>query len=112
MATDASNDRKGGIVNAGIAQKRSVRRQPVLTTHKLVNKHDPFAWGTCAQKAAENALVLDEVCHMALFTLDLVELSDVGAIGVSAMRHGPSVKLFFEKRNSYDYWCSKGDQKQ
>ena len=31
----------------------------------LVCKHGPFTWGASAEKAVENALVLDEAAHMA-----------------------------------------------
>lgn len=34
----------------------------------LVSKHGPFAWGKNSAKALENAVVLDEVAHMALLT--------------------------------------------
>lgn len=34
----------------------------------LVAKHGPFAWGPTPDKAVENALVLEETCHMAVLT--------------------------------------------
>lgn len=34
----------------------------------FVRKHGPFTWGADAEKAAENALVLDEVSHISLIT--------------------------------------------
>jgi len=34
----------------------------------LVKNHGPFCWGQNPQKAVENALVLEEVAHMAYFT--------------------------------------------
>jgi L-ribulose-5-phosphate 4-epimerase len=37
----------------------------------LVSKHGAFTWGASARKAVENALVLDEVAHMALLTEEL-----------------------------------------
>ena len=47
---------------------RSRNIDPDATPAVLVNKHGPFAWGASARKAVENALVLDEVCHMALLS--------------------------------------------
>ena len=37
----------------------------------LVGGHGPFCWGQNASKAVYNAAVLEEVCHMALNTLQL-----------------------------------------
>jgi L-ribulose-5-phosphate 4-epimerase len=37
----------------------------------LVSKHGAFTWGGNARKAVENAIVLDEVAHMALLTEEL-----------------------------------------
>ena len=34
----------------------------------LVSKHGPFTWGDTVEKAVENALVLDEIAHMAYCT--------------------------------------------
>lgn len=41
---------------------------PIAVPGVLVNKHGPFAWGVSCAKALENAVVLDEVAHMALLT--------------------------------------------
>lgn len=38
---------------------------PAATPGVLVCKHGPFTWGESAEKAVENALVLDETAHMA-----------------------------------------------
>lgn len=37
----------------------------------LVNNHGPFAWGDTPAKAVENAAVLEYVCEMAYYTLDI-----------------------------------------
>ena len=37
----------------------------------LVAEHAPFAWGASPQQAVHNAVVLEEVARMALYTLAL-----------------------------------------
>ena len=37
----------------------------------LVNKHGPFVWGDNPRKSVENALILEEICHMAYLTRSL-----------------------------------------
>ncbi|MFM2486430.1 L-ribulose-5-phosphate 4-epimerase [Celerinatantimonas yamalensis] len=37
----------------------------------IVNQHGPFAWGTSPSNAVHNAVVLDEVARMALYTLQI-----------------------------------------
>ena len=46
---------------------KSVTATPAV----LVCKHGPFAWGTSAKKAVENALVLEECAYMAYITRTL-----------------------------------------
>jgi L-ribulose-5-phosphate 4-epimerase len=41
----------------------------------LVAGHGPFAWGNSAAKSVYNAAVLEEICKMALFTLQLDPLN-------------------------------------
>jgi L-ribulose-5-phosphate 4-epimerase len=41
---------------------------PLAIPGVLTIGHGPFTWGTTVSKAVENAIVLDEVAHMALFT--------------------------------------------
>lgn len=47
---------------------RTRRLDPAAVPGVLVNKHGPFAWGSTCAKSLENAVVLDEVAHMALLT--------------------------------------------
>ncbi len=47
-------------------QKRGV--DPLGTPGVLVSKHGPFTWGRDPMKAVENALVLENIAHMALMT--------------------------------------------
>ncbi len=44
---------------------------PLHVPGVLVGNHGPFAWGANAEKAVYNAVVLEEVARMALFTLQL-----------------------------------------
>jgi L-ribulose-5-phosphate 4-epimerase len=44
---------------------------PMSIPAVLVKSHGPFAWGTSAKKAVENALVLEECAYMAYITRTL-----------------------------------------
>lgn len=48
----------------------------------LVHRHGPFTWGKDAFKAVENALILEEVCKMALNTEQAASFSKVSNIGI------------------------------
>lgn len=50
---------------------------PLAVPGVLTIGHGPFTWGHTVEKAVENAVVLDEVAHMALFTEVLNEHHDV-----------------------------------
>ncbi|GHU36994.1 hypothetical protein FACS1894192_04810 [Bacilli bacterium] len=41
---------------------------PLAVPGVLTIGHGPFTWGATVGKAVENAIVLDEVAHMAMFT--------------------------------------------
>ncbi len=45
--------------------------EPVQLPGVLVNNHGPFAWGTDAQNAVHNAVVMEEVAKMAYRSLNL-----------------------------------------
>lgn len=47
------------------------RRNPMEIPGILVSEHAPFAWGNSADDAVHNAVVLEEVARMALFTVML-----------------------------------------
>jgi len=55
-----------GLVIAETFQTRGI--DPAAVPAVLVCKHGPFAWAPTPEKAVENALVLDEVAHMAFLT--------------------------------------------
>ena len=44
---------------------------PAEVNMVLVGGHGPFCWGNTADKAVYNAAVLEEVCHMALNTIQI-----------------------------------------
>jgi len=55
--------------NAIVQHFRSIGCNPSEINMVLVAGHGPFAWGKTADKAVYNAAVLEEVCKMALITL-------------------------------------------
>ena len=48
----------------------------------LIHRHGPFTWGENAQKAVENALILEETCNMAYRTESVAALSTDSNIGI------------------------------
>ena len=48
----------------------------------LIHRHGPFTWGENAQKAVENALILEEICNMAYRTESVAALSKDSNIGI------------------------------
>lgn len=57
-------EKNTGKVIVETLQRREI--DPAACPAVLVCKHGPFAWGTDCRKSVENALVLEEVAHMAL----------------------------------------------
>jgi len=58
--------------NTGVAIIRAFEhRDPVSIPAVLVANHGPFAWGSDAAKAAENAWMLEAVARMAYFTISI-----------------------------------------
>ncbi|MBD3308729.1 L-ribulose-5-phosphate 4-epimerase [candidate division KSB3 bacterium] len=53
-------------------------KNPAHIPGVLVNNHGPFAWGTDAAKAVENAVVLEEVAKIAYRTITLT--ANIGAM--------------------------------
>lgn len=48
----------------------------------LIHRHGPFTWGENAQKAVENALILEEICNMAYRTESVAAFSTDSNIGI------------------------------
>ncbi len=51
--------------------RRFVGRDPLEMPAVLVAGHGPFAWGRSAAEAAHNAVILEYLAKMALFTLEI-----------------------------------------
>ncbi|MFC3395430.1 L-ribulose-5-phosphate 4-epimerase [Brenneria rubrifaciens] len=57
---------------------QSSQLSPVTIPAVLVNAHGPFAWGKDADNAVHNAVVLEEIAYMGIFSRQLTpELSDM-----------------------------------
>ena len=69
-----------GKVIAEEFEKRGIK--PAECPAVLVHRHGPFTWGKDAAKAAENALILEEVSKMAYQTESVAALSDKSDIGI------------------------------
>ncbi|NLA48132.1 MAG: L-ribulose-5-phosphate 4-epimerase [Bacteroidales bacterium] len=54
-------------------------RNPLTMPAVLVASHGPFTWGTCPADAVYNAVVLEEVAHMAVISVRLAG-PDIGQI--------------------------------
>ncbi len=62
-------EKNTGLVISETFQSQNI--DPVAMPAVLVKNHGVFTWGHSAAKAVENAVVLEEVAKMALFTLQL-----------------------------------------
>lgn len=63
---DAYEANTGAVIIETLGQ-----RNPLEMPGILVSEHAPFAWGKTADEAVHNAVVLEEVARMALFTVML-----------------------------------------
>lgn len=54
--------------NLILTTMKNLRLDPAEITMILVAGHGPFTWGETAEKAIHNAVVLEEICRMALYT--------------------------------------------
>lgn len=60
----------------------ALNADPLEIPAVLVHRHGPFTWGADSFKAAENALILEEVCKTALLTEQIASYSDNSDIGI------------------------------
>ncbi|WP_337264809.1 MULTISPECIES: L-ribulose-5-phosphate 4-epimerase [unclassified Serratia (in: enterobacteria)] len=63
----------------------------------LVNAHGPFAWGKDAQDAVHNAVVLEEIAYMGIFSRQLTP-------GIGAMQQVLLDKHYLRKHGKHAYY--------
>ena len=66
----------------------------------LVGSHAPFAWGKTVEKAVENAVVLENIAHLASETLKI-------EAAAQAMQHELLDKHFLRKHGPGAYYGQK-----
>lgn len=72
---DAGYEKETGNVIVATFKERGLA--PLEIPGVLLQGHGPFTWGKDAQSAVMNAVVLDEVCKMNLFTRQLNPFAEV-----------------------------------
>ncbi|MBV9302721.1 MAG: L-ribulose-5-phosphate 4-epimerase AraD [Acidobacteriaceae bacterium] len=74
--------------------RRFAGLDPLDTPAVLVSGHGPFTWATSAAEAAHNAVVLEELAHIAYLTftikVDVEQISDTLRDKHFFRKHGPS----------------------
>ena len=70
---------------------------PTAIPAVLVNAHGPFAWGSSADNAVHNAVVLEEVAYMNLFSRQLTP-------GIAAMQQVLLDKHYLRKHGASAYY--------
>jgi L-ribulose-5-phosphate 4-epimerase len=84
--------------NTGIAIIRTFAKlDPIAIPAVLVANHGPFAWGTDARKAAENAWMLEAVARVAYLTVEI----DPHAQGIGKSLHD---RHFLRKHGKNAYY--------
>ena len=69
----------------------------------LVKNHGPFTWGATPEKAAENAVTLEEVAKMAFITRQI-------KADAPEIEQYLSDKHYFRKHGKNAYYGQKGDK--
>lgn len=67
-STEVAADYEGNTGHAIVETFNQRQINPCDVPAILMNGHGAFTWGSTPDKAVENSIVLDEVCHMALLT--------------------------------------------
>lgn len=62
-------EKNTGLVIIETIEERNI--EPLSVPGIIISSHGPFSWGETAAKAVQNALVLEEVAKMALFTEEI-----------------------------------------
>jgi len=87
--------------NTGLVIVETMKsRCPLAMPAVLVKNHGPFAWGEDGHKSVENAMVLEEVAHMALLSYGLRG-------GLQAAPGDLIDKHFFRKHGTNAYYGQK-----
>lgn len=76
-------------------------RNPAYTPGVLCVNHGPFTWGKDAKEAVHNAVVLEEIARMALFTEEL-------RVNVPQAPDYLQDKHFYRKHGEHAYYGQKG----
>ncbi|AXF77034.1 L-ribulose-5-phosphate 4-epimerase [Erwinia tracheiphila] len=76
---------------------RSRNINPAAVPAVLVNAHGPFAWGSSADNAVHNAVVLEEVAYMGIFSRQLTP-------GISDMQQVLLDKHYLRKHGANAYY--------
>ena len=88
------NDYEKETGNLIVSHFKALALNPAEVNMVLVGGHGPFCWGATADKAVYNAAVLEEVCHMALNTIQIVpgaqSLPDYIVDKHYQRKHGPN----------------------
>ncbi len=71
------NDYEKETGNLIVSHFDNLKLNPEEVNMVLVGGHGPFCWGTTPDKAVYNAAVLEEVCHMAMNTLQINPTQDI-----------------------------------
>lgn len=91
------NDYERHIGEMIIKKIRQSKIDPRQCPFILVANHGPFAWGKDAAAAAENAIVLEQICQMALWTFFLKK-------NMKAIPQALIDKHFFRKHGAHAYY--------
>jgi L-ribulose-5-phosphate 4-epimerase len=79
---------------AEVIVRRFSGRDPLATPAVLVSGHGPFTWGQSVADAAHNAVIVEELAHMAYLTFtiraDVQEISEALRDKHFLRKHGPT----------------------
>lgn len=71
-------EKRTGSVIIETYRERGIDPQAICAV--LVQNHGPFTWGDTPEKAVENAAVLEYVCEMAYYSLDINDQAQMGQV--------------------------------
>ncbi|MBQ3079931.1 MAG: L-ribulose-5-phosphate 4-epimerase [Clostridia bacterium] len=87
-------DRGYELETANVIKEAFIGRNPVHTPAVLVRGHGPFTWGKDADNSVYNAVVLEEVAKMAMYTLSITPEQSELPVSIQdkhfLRKHGPN----------------------